>query len=335
MRVSVVVPARDAAATLGACLEGLAAEGVPGPAAELLVVDDASRDATRLVASRPGVRLLSGPGRGPAAARNLGARAATGEVLVFLDADTAPLPGWLREVLAPLADPAVVAVKGRYHSDQRALVARFGQLEFEEKYARLARAARVDFLDAGTVAFRRAAFLDAGGFDEGFPAQSAEDVDLAFRLAAGGARFAFNPRAGVLHRHEGRLAAYLYKKARYGFYRVRVYRRHPDKALGDAYTPPVMGLQIGLAGLAWALALLALARRRAPRRVLGGLAGVLAAFAVSTLPLVRRARADQPDLALLVPPLVLARATAQGVGILAGLLALLLSRGGGGRRCRL
>lgn len=317
--VSVIVPARDAGATLGACLDGLANESVPGDGAELLVVDDGSVDDTREVAARSGVRVLSGRGRGPAAARNVGAHAAQGDILVFLDADTVPRPGWLREMRSPFGERDVVAVKGRYYSCQESAIARFAQLEFEEKYDRLARARRVDFVDSGTAAYRRRAFLDAGGFDEEFPAQSAEDVELAFRLAAQGARFTFNPQAGVWHRHAEHLLEYLVKKARYGYFRVRVYRRYPQKALGDSYTPPRMGLQIALAGCSGALALLALARVPLAGRALGA---TMAVFGCTTLPLTRRAWRRQAGLAGVVPALVYARAWAQGLGILVGLLAL-------------
>jgi cellulose synthase/poly-beta-1,6-N-acetylglucosamine synthase-like glycosyltransferase len=321
--ISVIIPAHNAAATLGDCLRALAAEGVPGPEAELIVVDDASTDGTRALAEAAGARLIAGGGRGPAAARNLGARIATGELLLYLDADTAPERGWRRAMLAPFADPAVVAVKGRYHTRQRSAVARFSQLEFEEKYRRLERARRVDFVDTGTAAYRRAAFLAAGGFDEQFPPQSAEDVELAFRLAASGARLAFSPRAAVLHRHAERLRDYLMKKLRYGYYRVGVYRHFPNKALGDSYTPPLMAAQIALAGLTGLFAILALLRAPGAGR---GLAATLTAFAATTLPLARRAAATDRPLAPLVPPLVFARSFAQGLGIFIGLAALLSRR---------
>jgi GT2 family glycosyltransferase len=123
--------------------------------------------------------------------------------------------------MAPLMDPAIVAVKGRYVACQRGIVPAFRRLEFEE-YARLERAERIDFVDTGTAAFRKDIFMAAGGFDESFPAKSAEDVELAFRLAEQGAQFAFSPLAGVQHLHAKSLAAYLYKKARYSFFSVTV-----------------------------------------------------------------------------------------------------------------
>lgn len=320
---SVIIPAKNAARTLPACLESLASQGVPGPVCELLVVDDASSDATAEIAARSGATVLAGAGKGPAAARNLAARAARGSVLVFLDADTVPKPDWLAQMLKPLSDPQIAAVKGRYFTTQRGLAPRFAQVEFEDKYSRLERAKVVDFVDSGTAAYRREPFLAVGGFDEHFPAQSAEDVELAFRLYRSGARFAFNPRAGVLHEHAQTLGAYLVKKIRYGFFRIRVYRRYPDKAMGDSYTPPAMGLQIALAGLSGIFVFLAACGVSGAR---AALLGTLALFGVTTAPLVKRARATMPDIAPLVPPLVYLRAWAQGLGIAAALALLVWDR---------
>jgi GT2 family glycosyltransferase len=313
--VSVIIPARNAAGTLGACLDALAAQGVPGPAAELIVVDDASIDETHAVASRPGVRVLTGQGQGPAAARNLGARAATGDILIFLDADTVPLPDWLAKMVAPLEDPQIVGVKGRYYTCQTSLVARFAQLEFESRYDRLQRAASIDFVDTGTAAFRRATFLATGGFDEGYTTPSSEDVDLSFRMASAGARFAFNPHAAVFHRHAESLVGYLRKKAHHGYTRTRVYRRHPAKVLGDSYTPPAVGAQVGLAGLTGILALLAAAR--VPRAGVG-LAAALLTFLGTTVPLLRRVPPGEPRLLVAAPLIAYARAWAIGLGMLRG-----------------
>jgi glycosyltransferase involved in cell wall biosynthesis len=314
MRVAVVIPARDAARSLPFCLTALAAEGIPGQRAELIVVDDASTDDTAKAAAAAGARVLTAHGRGPAAARNLGAEASNADVLIFLDADTAPEPGWLDALLEPFSDPGIVAVKGRYVTRQRGVVPRFSQLEFEEKYARLERAERIDFIDTGTAAFRRDVFMTAAGFDESFPAQSAEDVELAFRLAEQGARFAFAPRARVRHVHADSLPAYLYKKARYGYFRVAVYQRHPTKLKGDSYTPPWMGMQIVLAGV---LPLVALgAALGLPKNLV---AVVALAFGGTSAPLLRRAALTDPALLPWVTPLSFLRAFAQGLGLACGL----------------
>lgn len=314
-RVSVVIPARNAAAELGECLAAVASQGV---ADEVLVVDDGSTDDTAAVAATHGARVLAATGRGPAAARNLGARAACGEIVVFLDADCVPLAGCLRALVAPFADPGVAGVRGAYASTQRALVARFVQLEMEEKQARLARSRQVALVDTACAAYRRTVFLDEGGFDERFPATSAEDAELSFRLVARGARLVYAPGARVRHTHPERLDVYAWRKLRFGFYRARLYRRHPARLREDGYTPRVMPLQIALAGLLCA-SLAAAAWLPASLPAAGGLA---LAFLASSLPMARRAWAQDRRLALLVPCLLLARSLAQGVGLAAGLAAI-------------
>ncbi|WP_165248613.1 glycosyltransferase [Paludisphaera soli] len=109
--VSVVVPARNEEALIGSTLESIlrscavfeAAAG-PGDAVEILVVDNASTDRTpeilRLYAESVGVRRLTCAPRGAAHARNLGARAARGDILLFLDADTHLPPEAIRRVVA-------------------------------------------------------------------------------------------------------------------------------------------------------------------------------------------------------------------------------------------
>ena len=96
--VSVVVPTRDRPESLRRCLGALRAQDLAE--LEVIVVDDGSRDRgaveAALAGAAPGVRLLRTPGRGPAAARNRGVRAATGEVVCFTDDDCEPEPGWAR-----------------------------------------------------------------------------------------------------------------------------------------------------------------------------------------------------------------------------------------------
>jgi hypothetical protein len=98
-----------------------------------------------------------------------------------------------------------------------------------------------------------------------------------------------------------------------------VYLRFPSKALGDSYTPPLMGIQIGLAGLVGSLGLLRIARVPGAGRAL---AIVLSAFAMTTAPLTWRAGThDGLVLAALAPGLSFARSFAQGVGVLLALVA--------------
>ncbi|HMN59432.1 MAG TPA: glycosyltransferase family A protein, partial [Anaerolinea sp.] len=95
-----------------------------------IVVDDGSTDATSAVAESRGVRVISQSNAGPAAARNRGADLATGEILAFTDADCIPTADWLRELVRPFVDPAVVGVKGAYATTEVGLVPRFVQCEY-------------------------------------------------------------------------------------------------------------------------------------------------------------------------------------------------------------
>jgi glycosyltransferase involved in cell wall biosynthesis len=107
--VSVVVPVRDGARTIGACLDALAAQA-GSPTYEVVVVDNGSTDATAsIVRAHPlGARLVSEPVVGSYSARNAGVAAATGRVLAFTDADCRPRPDWLAAGARVLADAAIV-----------------------------------------------------------------------------------------------------------------------------------------------------------------------------------------------------------------------------------
>src|SRR5918998_1202416 len=111
-RVSVVVPARNAAGTIGSTLSGLEAQRFADEF-EVIVVDDGSSDETRKMAraSRVVSEVLELRGRGPAAARNAGAERARGAKLAFLDSDCEPVPEWLAEGVAALEDADYVQGK--------------------------------------------------------------------------------------------------------------------------------------------------------------------------------------------------------------------------------
>ena len=314
LRCSVVIPARNAERVLDECLAALEPTSQGLAPHEVIVVDDGSSDGTAAVASARGARVIRLSGLGPAAARNAGARVASGELLVFFDADCRPEPGCLRALAAPFVDPAVAGARGGYSNGQRAVVARFTQLEMEEKQARLAASRQVAVMDTACAAYRRSAFLAYGGFDERFPATSVEDVDLSFRMAARGERLVYAPGALVRHRHPEQVGTYLWRKLRFGYYRARLYRRHPGRVREDGYTPRLMPVQIGLAGVLAASALVA------PWLRVGrwAAAGAGLAFLAASLPMARRAWRGDPPLAIAVPALLLARSLAQGVGLAAG-----------------
>lgn len=315
IRASVIVPAYNAASTIEECLEALVRQTEPQSNYEIVVVDDGSTDGTADRARAFGaVRVLSACHRGPAAARNLGARLALGDVLLFTDADCAPSEAWVSELLKALQDPSIVGAKGTYRTRQTGAIARFVQLEYQDKYARMSRAATIDFVDTYSAAYRRDVFLSSGGFDESFPSASVEDQELSFRLAKQGYRMVFAPRAIVYHRHPSTLVAYARRKFRIGFWKVRVHRRHPSKAWRDSHTPPVLKVQVGF--FLAAVASLTLAPFWSHALVLAGLC--LAAVEITAVPLIAFMTRRDRAAALAAPGMVLVRAAALGSGLVAG-----------------
>ncbi|MBX3056823.1 MAG: glycosyltransferase [Anaerolineae bacterium] len=314
--ISVVVPAYHAAAVIADCLTALQKQTVDRQSYEIIVVDDGSTDDTAVRAQQPGVQLIRCPqNRGAAAARNQGIHAAKGEIVCFTDADCVPQPDWIAEVTRPLREnEGITAVKGVYISHQPQLVARFVQLEYEDKYDGMAGLPQIDFVDTYSCAYRRRILLDSGGFDETI--YYVEDQELSFRLAAQRCVMVFRPTAVVAHRHSASLRQYARKKFWIGCWKARFIRRYPDRVIKDSHTPQILKVQMGLAGVVVATAV-------------GGLlfpslfwllAAALLFFTLTTLPFCRKAWPKDRAVALAAPFLLFARALALGFGFIFGTL---------------
>jgi GT2 family glycosyltransferase len=308
--VTVVIPAYNAADTLEACLAAISRQSLEPR--EVIVVDDGSTDATADVASRSGAKVMRQGHAGRGAARNRGASAAVGELLLFTDADCVPARDWIEHLVAPLEDAEIVAARGVCKSDQREVIARFAQLEYEEKYQQMAGKDTVDVAATDCAAYRRSALLQWGGFDQELPAS--EDQELSFRLRRAGLKIAFAPRALVHHRHRPTVGEYIRRKFWIGYAKAGVGRRHPGKLISDAYTPQSLKLQVACA----ALAVLALALTPIRRRALPIAGAAALGFAASAGPIVSLGRRHDPALTPWLPALLLVRALALGAGLAAG-----------------
>ncbi len=319
--VSVVIPAFNSAATIEGCLAALDEQTVvPG---EVIVVDDGSTDSTPEIARRMGAEVITQNRGGAGAARNRGAKAARGALLLFTDADCAPVGDWVERLVETLDDDGVVAARGVTTSAQPEPAARFAQLEYDEKYRELARHERVELVATYSAAYRSEEFWRFGGFDQGFQGATSEDQELSFRIADAGLRIAFVPNAAVRHHHHTSLRAYVRRKFRIGYAKARIGRHHPDKLIQDTYTPLGLKLQVGFAGLV-VLGLGVAPVHRGGLRLAG--AGAVG-FATSAIPFLRFGRSREPELTGRLPGYLVARALALGSGFAAGTLAELRNTG--------
>ena len=320
---TIVIPAFQAATTISECINALNAQTVPREQYEVIVVDDGSTDETAEAAREAGAdQVVTCQHKGPSVTRNTGVEAANSEIILFTDADCIPLPTWIEEITAPFQDRSIDGAKGTYRTQQHTLVARFVQLEYENKYDKMRGRECIDFIDTYSAAYRRRVFRETGGFDPAFPVAANEDVEFSYRVAQLGHRLVFAPKAVVYHRHADTILKYVRRKYHVGFWRVRMYSLHPSKAISDSHTPQSLKLQIAL--MACLLGSLALAVFQPVLLLIS--AALLASFLASATPFVIKAFQRDRVVALVVPFLLLLRALALGIGFAAGILWYVLPR---------
>ncbi len=190
--LSVVVPVRNGGHDFGRCLQRLRGSSLTDY--ELIVVDDGSTDDSAATATGAGATVLRLPTpRGPAAARNLGAQAASSPLVFFLDADVAVHRETLaRALLRFERDPSLSALFGSYDNQPtaRGIVSQYRNLlhhfvHQQGEFVDEIRPAHTFWTGCG--AMRRSIFLEYGGFDPRlYPRPAIEDIELGYRLTRTG-----------------------------------------------------------------------------------------------------------------------------------------------------
>lgn len=236
--VSVVVPTHNRKHTLHRCLSALFRQGYPRY--EVIVVDDGSTDGTADMVRRrfPRARcVVHQLPRGPAAARNSGARVAVGDVIAFLDDDCLPPPCWLtRLVNAFRCFPEAAIICGFVRPSRRALrshpLARYEWFLTHTMYGLgdHPKVRVIHGLGAGNMAIRAPVFHALQGFDESFPVAAGEDTDLLRRATLAGYTVVHVP-VPVLHLQPYTWSSFLRQQVRRGigaaYYHTKWQERRP------------------------------------------------------------------------------------------------------------
>jgi GT2 family glycosyltransferase len=232
LEASVVVPTRDRPRELERCLAALARQDVEG--LEVIVVDDGAHPSGAAVAvierACPGARLVRSPGRGPAAARNLGARVAAGEIVCFTDDDCEPSRDWARGLVEAARAGAVAAGRTVAPAGAGATVVASQAIVDHLQLSTLDRRGLLGFAPACNLAARREV-LARLPFDESYPGAAAEDRDWCERAVVAGLAPVYVPGATVVHRQAAGARSFIGRQYRYGRGAARFRRASSDRRL--------------------------------------------------------------------------------------------------------
>ncbi|MCC6189496.1 MAG: glycosyltransferase family 2 protein [Anaerolineales bacterium] len=228
MKLSVIIPARDAAATIGEQLDSLASQAWAQPW-EVIVADNGSRDATAAIAAQytgrlPALRIVDASRqRGAAHARNCGASAAQGDALAFCDADDVVGQGWLPAMGEALRRHQLVAScfeARRLNSPWVFASRRDLQTRGVRRYT------YPPFLPhagGGGLGVQRRLFLAVRGFDEALP--QLEDTDFCWRAQLAGAQLHFAADAVYHVRYRDTFGSLARQSLDYAEHNVLLYKR--------------------------------------------------------------------------------------------------------------
>jgi GT2 family glycosyltransferase len=232
--VSVVVCSYNGARTIRETLDGL--RRLRYPRYEVIVVDDGSTDETAAIAREYGVRVISGPNCGLSHARNVGLRAARGEIVAYIDDDAWPDPHWLTYLALGFVRTPHGAIGGPNvpppsDGDVAACVANApgGPAHV------LISDVEAEHVPGCNMAFRKRCLEAIDGFDPRFR-RAGDDVDVCWRMRAHGFTIGFSPTAVVWHHRRDSVGAYVRQQRGYGEAESLLEQKWPERynALGHA-----------------------------------------------------------------------------------------------------
>lgn len=229
MKISVIIPFKNSAATIADQLDALTRQDWSGEW-EVLLADNGGTDTTLSIIEPykerlPGLRIITARERpGAPHARNIAARYAKGDFLAFCDSDDRVGDQWLSAFATALRDHEFVA--GRLVVEEINPPSVIAMRPFILQTQREGLMNSLNFLPwagAGTMAISRELFLEHGGFDEDLPAL--EDVDFSWRVQLAGKKLIFVPGAEIHYRLRSDLKAIFKQALQYSEHQIMVFRK--------------------------------------------------------------------------------------------------------------
>jgi glycosyltransferase involved in cell wall biosynthesis len=228
MKLSVIIPCFNGAATINSQLEALSNQSWSEPW-ELIVADNGSTDESRIIVERykarlPHLRIVDASARkGTPYALNAGARVAKGDALAIVDADDEVAPGWVAAIGNALQRHDFVASRFDVHKlnwgwvrESRGEPQRDGVSEYDPPY--------LLFAGSSGMGVKRALHEAVGGFEETMP--YVFDTDYCFKIQLKGTALKFVPDAIVHIRHRQTLKGAFYQARNWAEYNVLLYKRY-------------------------------------------------------------------------------------------------------------
>ncbi|MBP7088423.1 MAG: glycosyltransferase [Candidatus Omnitrophica bacterium] len=237
MDVSVVVPTCGRIEKLRACLFSLFTQDYPKKNTEIIVIDDRASRKTKDLTEElkkyfPQLKYLSQRRKGPAAARNLGAKNSQGEIIAYVDDDCVVENNWLKLMVeAQQKNPNIVVVGGKTltaNQKTTVLVSQFLSNCSIESY--IDGKKEVIFFPTCNVSFKRAVF-DKYRFDETFPLPGGEDLEFFWRLFKDGYRFIWDKDIKVIHYRDDTFFSFMKQAYIYGRGNLLAQYLHKDHPL--------------------------------------------------------------------------------------------------------
>ena len=224
LKISIIIPAYNASATILKCLFSLHEQTIMPW--EIIVVDDGSSDNTMELAKGYATVVKNMNKKGAGGARNYGASIASGEILAFTDSDCILPQAWIQRMSEAFCEEGVAAVAGGYISHEgNSFVGNFAFLELSERRKNFNK--YVETAPSNNFAIKRNIFEEIGGFPEIFATASNEDLVFSFR-ASRKYKIRWLHNNGIKHYFQSSIKGYLAQQYKFARDTVRMYSIFPE-----------------------------------------------------------------------------------------------------------